>query len=415
MIIELVNTGTELLLGQIVNTNAPFLAARLNELGFSVLYQTTVGDNRERMKSVLKTALDRANIVITSGGLGPTQGDITKEVTAALLNKPMYLHEASAERIQRFFTEHRLCMTDNNLRQAMMPEGAQIIENTCGTAPGVIVEQETTGKVIINLPGPPHELAAMFEKSIISYLTKRFGVQGAIVSRVLRTYGLGEAALEERIKQYISAQSNPTLALLARNGEIHVRITARAASETESVQLINELEGQIQPLLNEYIFGIDEETMEKSVGSLLLAKKLTIALAESCTGGLVTSRITDVPGSSQYLLGSIVCYSNTVKTRDVGVPEEIIATRGAVSQETAECMAQGIRERFQTSIGVGITGIAGPDGATENKPVGLVYIAIDGSAGTVCYEHYFNGTRMDIKHRTALAALNHVRHYLLNI
>ncbi|TWH49301.1 competence/damage-inducible protein A [Sporomusa sp. KB1] len=415
MIIELVNTGTELLLGQIVNTNAPFLAARLNELGFSVLYQTTVGDNRERMKSVLKTALERANIVITSGGLGPTQGDITKEVTASLLNKPMYLHAASAERIQRFFTEHRLCMTDNNLRQAMMPEGAQIIENTCGTAPGVIIEQETTGKVIINLPGPPHELAAMFEKSIITYLTERFGVQGAIVSRVLRTYGLGESALEERIKKYISAQSNPTLALLARNGEIHVRITARAGSETESVQLINELEGQIQPLLNEYIFGIDEETMEKSVGNLLLAKKLTIALAESCTGGLVSSRITDVPGSSQYLLGSIVCYSNAVKTRHVGVPEEIIATKGAVSQETAECMAQGIKERFQTSIGVGITGIAGPDGATENKPVGLVYIAIDGSAGKVCYEHYFNGTRLDIKHRTALAALNHVRHYLLNI
>ena len=415
MIIELVNTGTELLLGQIVNTNAPFLAARLNKLGFSVLYQTTVGDNRERMKNVLKTALERADIVITSGGLGPTQGDITKEVTASLLNKPMYLHEASAMQIQRFFAERRLCMTDNNLRQAMMPEGAQIIKNTCGTAPGVIVEEETTGKVIINLPGPPHELAEMFEKSIVTYLTKRFGLQGAIVSRVLRTYGLGESALEERIKKYISSQSNPTLALLARNGEIHLRITARAASETKAVQLINELEGQIRPLLNEYIFGINEETMENSVGSLLLAKKLTIALAESCTGGLVTSRITDVPGSSQYLVGSIVCYSNTVKMLYVGVPEEILAAKGAVSKETAECMAQGIKEKFQTGVGVGITGIAGPDGATTDKPVGLVYIAITGSAGTVCYEHYFNGTRTDIKHRTALATLNHVRHYLLTI
>lgn len=415
MIIELVNTGTELLLGQIVNTNAPFLAARLNELGFSVLYQTTVGDNRERMKNVLKTALERANIVITSGGLGPTQGDITKEVTASLLNKSMYLHTASAEQIKAFFEQRRLCMTDNNLRQAMMPEGAQIVKNTCGTAPGVIIEDELTGKIIINLPGPPHELAAMFEKSIVPYLATRFGLQGAIVSRVLRTYGLGESALEERIKQYISTQSNPTLALLARNGEIHVRITAKAASEGKAVQLIDELESQIHPLLDEYIFGIDEEKMENSVGHLLSNKQLTISLAESCTGGLVTSRITDVSGSSQYLMGSIVCYSNTVKIQQVGVPEAIIAAQGAVSQETAECMAQGIREKIHTDIGVGITGIAGPDGATADKPVGLVYIAIAGAAGTKCYEHYFNGTRTEIKHRTALTALNHLRRYLLTI
>ncbi len=415
MIIELVNTGTELLLGQIVNTNAPFLAARLNELGFSVVYQTTVGDNRERMKSVLKTALERANIVITSGGLGPTQGDITKEVTASLLNKSMYLHEASAEQIKRFFAERRLCMTDNNLRQAMMPAGAQIVENTCGTAPGVIIEEEMTGKIIINLPGPPHELVAMFEKSIVPYLATRFGLQGAIVSRVLRTYGLGESALEERINKYISSQSNPTLALLVRNGEIHVRITAKAASETEAVQLIDKLESQICPLLDEYIFGIDEETMEKAVGSLLLNKKLTIALAESCTGGLVTSRITDVPGSSQYLVGSIVCYNNVVKTKHIGVPEETIAIQGAVSQEAAEYMAQGIKDKFHTDLGIGITGIAGPDGATPDKPVGLVYIAIDGAAGKVCYQHYFNGKRTDIKHRTALTALNHIRRYLLTI
>jgi nicotinamide-nucleotide amidase len=415
MIIELVNTGTELLLGQIVNTNAPFLAARLNELGFSVLYQTTVGDNRERMKNVLKMALERADIVITSGGLGPTQGDITKEVTASLFNKSMYLHEASAERIKKFFAERRLCMTDNNLRQAMMPEGAQIIENTCGTAPGVIMEEKATGKLIINLPGPPHELAAMFEKAIIPFLVARFGLQGAIVSRVLRTYGLGESALEERIKQYISSQSNPTLALLARNGEIHVRITAKAASETEAVNLIAELENQLRPLLDEYIFGVDEETLEKSVGKLLLTKNLTIALAESCTGGLVSSRITDVPGSSQYLMGSIVSYSNAAKSQQVGVPEGTIADHGAVSQETAECMAQGIKMKLHTDIGVGITGIAGPDGATKDKPVGLVYIAISGIAGTVCYEHYFNGTRTDIKHRTALTALNHVRRYLFTI
>lgn len=415
MIIELVTTGTELLLGQIVNLNAPFLAARLNELGFSVLYQTTVGDNRERMKSVLETAFKRADIIITSGGLGPTQGDITKEVTAALFNKTMYLHEASAAQIKKFFDERRLCMPNNNLRQAMMPEGAQVVKNSCGTAPGVIMEDELAGKIIINLPGPPHELTAMFEKSIVPYLTSRFGLQGAIVSRVLRTYGLGESALEERIKTYILGQSNPTLALLAKNGEIHVRITAKAVSVTEAIRLIDELESQIHPLLDEYIFGIDEETMERSVGNLLVNKKMTLALAESCTGGLVSSLVTDVPGSSQYLMGSIVCYSNAVKVQQVGVPEATIETKGAVSPETAEYMAQGIRKKLNTDIGVGITGIAGPDGATENKPVGLVYIAIDGTAGKVCYEHYFSGQRADIKQRTALTALNHIRRYLLTI
>lgn len=415
MIVELVNTGTELLLGQIVNTNAPFLAARLNELGFSVLYQTTVGDNRDRMKEVLQTALARADIVITSGGLGPTQGDITKEVTADLLNKPMYLHETSAAQIQQYFNERRLCMPDNNLRQAMMPADAQIVENTCGTAPGVILEEGASGKVIINLPGPPHELAAMFEKSIAPYLARQFGMQGTILSRVFRTYGLGESALEEKIKPYIVNQSNPTLALLARNGEIHVRMTARAVSEAKSVQLLDELEIKLRPLLNEYIFAIDEETMEEAVGRLLLAKGITIAFAESCTGGLVTSRITDVPGSSQYLIGSVVCYSNTVKMQHIGVPEAVLAAKGAVSRETAECMAEGIREKFQTGIGVGITGIAGPGGATPAKPVGLVYIGIAGPAGKVCFEHYFNGTRKDIKRRTALATLNHVRQYLLTI
>lgn len=415
MIVELVSTGTELLLGQIVNTNVPFLAARLNELGFSVLYQTTVGDNRDRMSSVLRTALKRADIVITSGGLGPTQGDITKEVTASLLDKPMFLDEASVQHIKRYFSECHTCMSDNNLRQAMMPEGAQIINNTCGTAPGVIVEEEKTGKIIINLPGPPHELKTMFETSIVPYLKERFGIQGAIVSRILRTYGLGESALEERIKEYILSQSNPTLALLARNGEIHLRITAKSSSEPQALQLIHDLENKIRPALDKYIFGIDDETMEMSVGNLLLEKKLSLALAESCTGGLVTSRITDIPGSSRYLIGSIVCYSNAVKAGQVGVPEEILNTKGAVSRETAESMARGIKDRCYADVGIGITGIAGPDGATADKPVGLVYIAVDGPAGIACFEHHFRGTRTEIKNRTALAALNHLRHYLISI
>jgi len=410
MIVEIVTTGTELLLGQIINTNAPYMARRLNEAGFDVLFQSTVGDNRARMAQVLATALDRADIVVTTGGLGPTQGDITKQVTAELLGRPMYLHERSLERIKAFFAARRLTMTENNVRQAMIPEGAIVLDNERGTAPGVIIE---AGKnTVIHLPGPPHEMEHMLENSVLPYLRERFGLQGTILSKVLRTFGLGESSLEERIKDYIKNQGNPTIALLARNAEIHVRLTAKAASDAEARALIGGLERQLRERIGEYIFGEDEDTLEAVVGRELAARNLTLALAESCTGGLVTSRITDVPGSSAYLAGTVVCYSNEIKASAVGVPADIIAAHGAVSVETAKAMAEGIRSRFGTDIGAGITGIAGPTGAVPGKPVGLVYIAVSGSAGTYCFEHNFTGQRSFIKHRTALAALNHLRHYI---
>jgi nicotinamide-nucleotide amidase len=410
MIVEIVTTGTELLLGQIINTNAPYMARRLNELGFDVLFQSTVGDNRVRMTQVLSAALARADIVVTTGGLGPTQGDITKHVTAELLGRQMYRHEPSLERIRSFFAARKLTMTDNNIRQAMIPEGAIVLDNERGTAPGVIVE---AGKnTVIHLPGPPHEMEHMLENSVIPYLRDRFGLQGTILSKVLRTYGLGESSLEERIKEYVKNQGNPTIALLARNAEIHVRLTAKASSGAEARALIDGLEGRLRERIGEFIFGEDEDTLEAVVGRHLLAKKLTVALAESCTGGLVTSRITDVAGSSAYLAGTVVCYSNEIKTAAVGVPEAVLAAHGAVSAETATAMADGIRSRFGTDLGVGITGIAGPGGAVPGKPVGMVYIAVSGPAGTSVFEYNFTGQRSFIKHRTALAALNHLRQYI---
>ncbi len=411
MIVEIVSTGTELLLGQIVNTNAPHMAKRLNEIGFDVLFQSTVGDNRTRMTQVLSTALARADIVITTGGLGPTQGDITKEVTAELLGRPMLLHAPSLERIKGFFASRRLTMTDNNIRQAMFPEGAIILDNARGTAPGVVIEADE--KTVIHLPGPPHEMEHMLEHAVIPYLRDRFGIQGTIVSKVLRTFGLGESSLEERIKDYIKTQGNPTIALLARNAEIHVRLTAKASSDAEARELIAALESQLRERIGEYIFGEDEDTLEAVVGRHLTEKNLTLALAESCTGGLVTSRITDVPGSSAYLAGAVVCYSNDVKIAAVGVPAAIIATHGAVSGETAVMMAEGIRERFRTDLGIGITGIAGPGGAVPGKPVGLVFIAVAGPAGPSCFQYNFTGPRGFIRHRTALAALNHLRQYVV--
>jgi nicotinamide-nucleotide amidase len=410
VIVEIVTTGTELLLGQIINTNAPYLAQRLNELGFSVLFQSTVGDNRERMAQVLNTALSRADIVITSGGLGPTQGDITKEVTAEILGLPMHLNESSVKRIKEFFKERDIKMTSNNLRQAMMAKDAIIIDNNRGTAPGAILE--TGAKTVIHLPGPPYELEGMFEEAIAPYLRERFGLQGIILSRVLKTFEIGESLLEDEIKDLIIAQTNPTLALLARNSEVVIRITAKGETREAALALIDTLEGKIRERLGDKIFAVDDQTMESAIGDILTAKKLTIACAESCTGGLLTSRITDVPGSSDYLLGSVVCYSNNSKVAAVGVGADTLAKYGAVSAETAEAMSKGICKRFNTDIGLGITGIAGPGGATPEKPVGLVYISIDGPAGTKCYKNEFSGSREKIKYRTTQTALNILRRYI---
>ncbi len=411
MILEIVTTGTELLLGQIFNTNAPYLAAKLNEMGFDVLYQTTVGDNRERMSHVLQTALERADIVITSGGMGPTQGDITKEVTASLFNRAMYVHEPSLERIRTVFTRRQMVMPQSNERQAMIPEGAIVVDNDWGTAPGVILEDN--GKTIINLPGPPRELESMFSHAIAPYLAKRYGGQGTIVSRVLHTYGISESALEERIRDYITKQTNPTLALLVRpGGEIIVRLTAKAVDKPAATALIAKLEENLSQRIGEYIFGVDGVTLPEVVGKALREKKLKISLAESCTGGLVTSRITDVPGSSSYLLGSVVCYDNSIKMSQVGVAEATLREHGAVSCQTALQMAGGIRSRFGADLGVGITGIAGPGGDASDKPVGLVYVAIDGPRGSEHYKFNFSGERTYIKERTAYTVLNLIRKYL---
>lgn len=413
MIVELVSTGTELLLGEIVNTNAPFLAEKLNEIGFDVLYQSVIGDNRQRMSNVLSTALQRADIVITSGGLGPTQGDITKEVTAHVLDRQLYLDERSLERIKAYFAKlhpDNMAIPNNNTRQAMIPEGAIIVDNERGTAPGVITE--ANGKIIINLPGPPHELKHMFTVSIIPYLKAKFGFQGTISSKILHTFGIGESALEEEIKDLILNQSNPTLALLVRHGEIFVRLTAKGKSEEEAKILINNLEEIIRKRVGQYVFGVNDDTMEEVVGAKLAEKNLTVALAESCTGGLVSSKITDVPGSSAYLIGSVVCYSNQIKNKIVGVPEEVLDEYGAVSEQTAISMACGIRCAFGTDLGVGITGIAGPGGATPTKPIGLVYIAVDGPLGTKCFEYTFPGSRIYNKIRTTMTALNHLRQYI---
>lgn len=413
MIVEIVATGTELLLGQINDTNTPFLSQKLNQLGFDVLFHSTVGDNKIRMAQVLSNALQRSDIIITSGGLGPTQGDITKEVTAQLLNRPLILHENSVNHMVSLFAKRQIPMPENNLRQAMVPKDAIILKNERGTAPGIVLEDKN--KIIIHLPGPPHELEWMFEHAVVPYLKNRFDPQGVIISKVLHTYGIGESSLEEKIRELIMSQSNPTIALLARQGEIIVRLTAKDNTENKAKQLIDKLEIELRQRIDDYIWGLDNDTIEANIGKILADKQLTIALAESCTGGLITSRITDVSGSSDYLMGSIVCYTNQIKTDFVGVTPQILTDYGAVSQETALLMATGIRQKFATNIGMGITGIAGPTGATPTKPVGTVYIAIDGPAGIQCQHYTFDGQRTDIKYRISQAALHMLRQYTLSL
>ncbi len=412
MIAELVTTGSELLLGQIVNTNAAYMAQALNRIGVDVCFQTTVGDNRGRMKEVLAHALTRADIVITSGGLGPTRGDITKEVSAEVMGRSLALDEACADRLRNHFARLGREMTENNLRQAMIPEGAHIFVNHAGTAPGVALERD--GKLLVNLPGPPSEMKDMFRRSLVPFLTEKYGLSSVIHSRVLHTAGIGESMLETKLDDLILAQKNPTLALLIRPTGVIIRITAKAEDEAAADRLIAPVEKEIRDRLGSLIYGTDEETMEEIVGREMAARGITVAAAESCTGGLLTSRLTDVPGSSEFVAGSVVSYTDRVKAEVLGVSPAVLAAEGAVSWPAARQMAEGVRRVLGTDLGVSVTGFAGPGGGTEENPVGTVYIAVAGPAGVKAVMRHFRGTRKQVKFRASQAALEMLREYILN-
>lgn len=410
MIVEIVTTGSELLLGQIINTNVAYMSARLNDLGFDVVYQTTVGDNYARMKAVLEHALSRADIVITSGGLGPTQGDITKEVSAEIFGRKMKLHEESKRRMDERFAQRNIVWTDNNLRQVTLPEGAEVFLNYNGIASGVVLENN--GKYLINLPGPPSEMKDMFERSLKPFLERKFGFKHVIVSKVLNTCGIGESLLETKIKDLILAQSNPTLALLIRPTGVIIRITAKAETKEIAETMIAKVEEKIRARVGEYIYAVDNEDLVAVVAKTLKDKNLTIACAESCTGGLLASRLTSISGSSSYIKGSIVTYSNEAKMKFLDVDENILKEKGAVSKEVATQMAEGVKKAIGSDIGIGITGIAGPTGGTDKKPVGLVYIAIAEKCGTIVKENIFSGDRENVRYRSTQQALEMVRQYL---
>lgn len=403
MICEIVTTGTELLLGEILNTNVQYLSQILNKYGFDVLYHTTVGDNYRRMQSCLELAAKRADVIIISGGLGPTRGDITKDVVAEMLQKKLVLDQESKERIDAFFAARNQVATANNYQQALLPEGAVAILNDVGTAPGVWLEAK--GKLFILLPGPPHELVHMVEHHLLAKLKERFPGLGMIVSRTLHIRGAGESSVAEKLDKLIMAQGNPTLALYARNGEILLRLTAKAINAEEAQALIAPVEAEVRAILGSLIYGADEISLASALGRILEEKGMDIAFAESCTGGLATSMMTDVPGSSCYVKGSIVAYSNETKISLLGVKEATLASYSAISEETAREMAEGVRMALGTSMGVGITGNAGP-GPSEDKPVGLVYIAVTDGKTTTARELHFTSTRENNKLRIATTAIS---------
>ncbi len=409
MTVELVCVGTELLLGNIVNTNAAFLAEKCADLGLSCYYQTVVGDNEERLSETLKTALKRSDVVILSGGLGPTKDDLTKEVAAKVMGKKLHMHEPSRKRIEDFFKKRNLEATENNWKQAMMPKGAIVVDNENGTAPGVIMEEE--GKKVILLPGPPNELIPMFEKGIMPYLSKK---NATIYSQTVKICGVGESKAETMVKDLIDKQTNPTIAPYAKNCEVHFRVTAKAADEKEAKKLLKPVVKELKSRFENHVYTTEADTtLEKAVVDLLTANKLTVSTAESCTGGMLAGRLMNVPGASQVYKSGYITYSNKAKRKILNVKKGSLEKKGAVSEEVAREMAKGAAMASKAEVAVAVTGIAGPDGGTEEKPVGLVYIACSVCGKIKVKKYHFSGNRAKIRETSVSSALILMRQCIL--
>lgn len=411
MDVELVSVGTELLLGNIVNTNARYLSEKCAMLGLSVYYQTTVGDNEERLAEVIKTALNRSDIVILNGGLGPTEDDLTKETCAKVMGLPLVTDQHTKERLKEYYKGRKKeDLPESNWKQAVIPEGAVVFDNGNGTAPGLVVEQN--GKTVILVPGPPNELYPMMEKQICPYLQKKN--EEVILSQMVKICGFGESKVEEMILDLIDKQTNPTLATYAKQGEVHLRVTARAATEEEAKKLLKPMVKEIKKRFGEAVYTTDEkETLTDVVVKLLKKHELTVTTAESCTGGLLAGTLVGVPGVSEVFREGFVTYSNKAKRKLLDVSKSTLKKYGAVSAQTAKEMAKGGVFATDADICVAITGLAGPDGATPEKPIGLVYIACYMNDKVHVEEFRFKGDRQKIRERSVVQALDVLRRSIL--
>lgn len=410
---EIISVGTELLLGNILNTDAQFLSQELSELGINVYYQTVVGDNPERLRLAVEMARRRADILITTGGLGPTCDDLTKQTLAQAFGKELKFHEASAQRIRDYFEKnlHRAGMPENNLQQAMMPEGCMILQNDWGTAPGCIFEAE--GCHVVMLPGPPSECRPMFLSRVKPYLK---GLSNeTIVSRTLKIFGMGESYMEQMLRHEMDTMKNPTLAPYAKTGECELRITAKAENEAAARALIAPAEKRLREALGDMVYGADVGSMEEVALKLLKERGKSVAFAESCTGGMVAKRLTDLSGASAVFKGSAVTYATEAKHRLLGVDEALLEAKGAVSREVAEAMALGAKAVFGSDMAVATTGVAGPDRDERGNPVGLVYIALAWDGGVFCRETNLGMSRERVRAMAGHHAFDLIRRHLTGL
>ncbi|AND83484.1 competence/damage-inducible protein A [Clostridium tyrobutyricum] len=407
---EILCVGTEILLGDIVNTNAQFISRELASIGIDVYHQSVVGDNPKRLLEELTSSFKRVDIVVTSGGLGPTPDDLTKEIGAQFFKKKMILDQNTVDKLKNYFDKMgRSYLKGNNMKQAYFPEGCTIMENDHGTAPGCIINEN--GKILIVLPGPPRELKPMFLNSAGPFL-KKYSSE-TIKSKILRLYGIGEGEMAQRIKELIDKSSNPTIAPYAKENDVTLRITARANTEKDALKLIKPLEDKVKNIFGDNIYGYGETSMEEVVAKILVERNLTISTAESCTGGLIAAKFINYPGISSVFLDGAVTYSNEAKMHRLNVKKETLDKFGAVSEETAREMAEGIAKTSGTDIGLSTTGIAGPDGGSEEKPVGLVYVGLYIKGDVFVKKLQLSGERNKVRNRAAVSAIDYLRRKLI--
>jgi competence/damage-inducible protein CinA-like protein len=403
---EIIAIGSEMLTPFRVDTNSLWLTERLNSMGIEVKLKTIVGDDESRLEETIRDALRRSEIIISTGGLGPTEDDITRKIFARVLKRRLILHDEILERIRARFARRNVPMPEINARQALVMEGAEILYNNNGTAPGMLLTEEDC--TVVMLPGPPREMKPIFKDSVAPILKQRAG-ELYIVRRNLSIFGLTESRTDELAAPIYTKYKNPSTTILFKDGQIELHLTAQARRPADAEILLDEVAGQLEEVLGEYIFSRRDETLEEVVGELLKWRGYTLATAESCTGGLLAGRITDVPGSSDYFLEGVVSYSNDAKVDLLGVPKAWIKRHGAVSEEVANAMAKGIRRHAKSTFGIGITGIAGPGGGSEEKPVGLVYIALADDTTSVARKFVFTGDRQFIRTLSVNAALDMIR------
>ena len=404
---EILSCGTEILLGHITDTNATYLAQNLPPLGIDLYYVSTVGDNQGRIVETLRRAWERSDLIIMTGGLGPTEDDLARESISELLGEEMRVDPQLEQELREKFAHMSMTMPERNVKQATLILSAQALQNPIGTAPGWWVEKDN--RIIVAMPGVPREMYRMWENEVQPRLTDRVG-GGVLFTRILRVTGIGESTVEEQLDSLIHS-TNPTLATYAKTDAIDVRISAKMATKEEAEKQVVDMEVKVRDILGNHVFGIDSDTLSSVVGDLLQAQNQTLGVMESITGGLLSSALTDVKGSSSHFIGGLVTYSTDMKEW-MGVPKETVSRYGAVSEQTARAMAHAVRERLGTTFGIGITGVAGPD-LQEGKPVGTVHIAVEGPEGVVTSKGSgWRGNRQDNKRYAALTALNLLRQFL---